>query len=210
MRVFDVGSQEGPEVVSDRILTVPNVLSFLRLLVLPWIYLELVGQQWMSAFWWLAVFAWTDWFDGYIARRFHQVTRLGTLLDPISDRLLVIVVGIGMIVSGVVPWWVIVLLVVRDVIVLGGGLFLMSRALPPPAVTRLGKATTFGLMWALASFILAAGLGDGPADPQPFVAAIAWITWAIGIVGYYLAAGQYARQGMRALRAAPPSEQADV
>lgn len=199
MRVFDIGAKDGPEVVSDRILTVPNVLSLLRLLVLPWVYVELIREHWMSAFWWLAIFAWTDWLDGYVARRFDQVTKLGKLLDPISDRLLFIVVGIGMIVSEVVPWWVIGILLVRDVIVIAGGLYLASRRVSPPAVTKVGKAATFGLMWALPSFILAAGLGDGPSDPQPAWQAFAWFAWATNTVLYYVALGQYVVISRRAL-----------
>lgn len=206
MRIFDIGAKEGPEVVSERILTVPNVLSFLRLLVLPVVYVALIREEWMTAFILLAIFGSTDWLDGYIARRFDQVTKLGKLLDPISDRFLVVVVGVGMIVSGVVPWWVIALLIVRDVFVFGGGVYLVSRRIQPPAVTRVGKAATFGLMWALPSFILAAALGDGPSDPQPLWQGFAWFAWATNTILYYIAAGQYVvasrellaeRQGMQ-------------
>lgn len=191
MRIFDIGAKEGPEVVSERILTVPNVLSFLRLLVLPVVYVMLVRAEWMTAFVLLAIFASTDWLDGYIARKFDQVTKLGKLLDPISDRFLVVVVGVGMIVSELVPWWVIVALIVRDLFVMSGGLYLISQRLTPPPVTRVGKAATFGLMWALPSFILAAALGDGPSDPQPIWQGFAWFAWATNTVLYYIAAGQY-------------------
>lgn len=204
MRVFDIGTRDEPGEVSDAILTVPNVLSLLRILVLPWVYIQLVAENWMTAFWWLAIFAATDWLDGYIARRFDQLTRFGQLLDPISDRLLMAVVGVAMIVSGVVPWWVIVLLLVRDVVVVGGGLYLMARDRPPLAVTRLGKTATFGLMFALPAFVLAAGLGDGPGDPQPAVWVLAWVAWGVNTVLYYVAAGQYAVQGVRSLRREPP------
>jgi cardiolipin synthase len=204
MRVFDIGAKDEPAEVSDRILTVPNLLSLLRVLVLPWVFVELVRGHWMSAFWWLAVFTATDWFDGYIARRFDQVTRFGQMLDPISDRLLVAVVGIGMVVADLVPWWVIGALLLRDAVVVAGGTYLMARQRPPLAVTRLGKAATFGLMFALPSFVLAAGLGDGPADPQAAWWAIAWITWAVNTVLYYAAAGQYAAQGWRSLHEAVP------
>ncbi|MBW3621506.1 MAG: CDP-alcohol phosphatidyltransferase family protein [Actinobacteria bacterium] len=200
--MFDVGKKDGPEVVSDRILTVPNVLSLLRILVLPYVYVLLLDERWMVAFWWLAGFAMSDWFDGYIARRFDQVSHFGKLFDPISDRLLFLVVGIAMILSGVVPWWVIVVLLARDVFVVAGGLVLMARKVPPPPVTRIGKAATFGLMFALPGFILAAGLGDGPGDPQPVWQAIAWVAWVVNTVLYYVAAGQYVLRSRRDLQAA--------
>lgn len=213
MRVFDVGKKEGPEVVSDRILTVPNLLSLLRILVLPYVYVLLIDERWMTAFWWLAIFAASDWFDGYIARRFDQVSRFGQIFDPVSDRLLFLVVGIAMIVSGLVPWWVIAVLLARDLFVVAGGLVLVVRKVPPPPVTKIGKAATFGLMWALPSFILAAGLGDGPADPHRAWQAFAWFAWGANTVLYYIAAGQYvvqARRDLQAVEAARHSDAADV
>jgi cardiolipin synthase len=213
VRVFDIGKKEGPEVVSDRILTVPNLLSLVRILVLPYVYVLLIDERWMTAFWWLAIFAASDWFDGYIARRFDQVSRFGQLFDPISDRLLFVVVGVAMIVSGLVPWWVIGALLARDVVVVLGGIYLVTRKVPPPAVTRTGKAATFGLMFALPGFVLAAGLGDGPGDPQPFWQALSWISWAVNTVLYYVAAGQYvvrARRDLQAVRAARGSTNTDA
>lgn len=201
MRVFDVGKKDGPEVVSDRILTIPNLLSFVRLLALPWIFVDLTSEppRLLRAFVVLAVFAATDWFDGYLARTLDQTSKLGKLLDPISDRLLVIVVGLAMVLAGLVPLWAVLVLLARDVIVLGGGLFLLSRGLQAPAVTRIGKAATFGLMFAFPTFILAAVLGAGVDDPQPAVRAFAWFTYATNTVLYYLAAGQYAVDARRQL-----------
>ncbi len=202
MRIFDVGKKDGPEVVSDRVLTVPNVLSFVRLLALPWILIDLTAEppRLLRAFVVLVVFAATDWFDGYLARRLDQVSKLGKLLDPISDRLLIIVVGLGMVLSGLVPLWAVLVLLARDVVVLAGGLTLLGRGLQAPAVTKVGKAATFGLMFAFPTFILAAVLGDGVADPQPAVRAFAWFTYATNTVLYYIAAGQYAVDARRQLR----------
>lgn len=193
MRVFDLGGDGGPRVPTSRVMTIPNVLSFVRLLALPWVFLDLTSDppRLMRAFVVLAVFAATDWLDGYLARRLDQVTRLGRLLDPIADRLLIIVVGLGMVLAGLVPLWAILVLLVRDAFVLGGGLWLMSRGHEAPAVTRIGKAATFGLMFALPAFILAAATGDGVADPQPVVQAIAWVSYVVNTVLYYVAAGQY-------------------
>lgn len=208
MRIYDIGGKEGPESVSDRVFTAANVLSFVRLLALPFIYLDLVGgaDTHLRAFVLLVVFVLTDWVDGYVARRFDQVTRIGKLLDPIADRLLVIVVGFGMVVSDLVPLWVVLVLLARDLVVLVGGIVLVRRGLTPPAVTRIGKTATFGLMFALPSFILASVLGDGPRDPQPVVQAIAWVTLLVSTALYYLAAAQYARMVVRASRSEAAGE----
>lgn len=194
MRIFDIGTKDDPGEVTDRILTVPNLLSFARLAVLPIIYLDLVNGRLLRAFVLLAIFAATDWLDGYIARRFDQVSRLGALLDPISDRVLFVVVGIGFVVAGIVPLWVVAVLLVRDLVVmLVGGVMLLQGRTQLPEVTRVGKAATFGLMWAFPTWLLAAIVGDGPSDPQPVLNVLAWVTYLINIVLYYLAAVGYAR-----------------
>jgi cardiolipin synthase (CMP-forming) len=193
VRVFDIGAKDGPQEASDRILTVPNLLSFARIAILPVIYLDLVAGRFVRAFVLLAVFATTDWFDGYLARRFDQVTKLGALLDPISDRLLFLVVGIGFVVADLLPLWALVVLVVRDLAVLVVGGALLLRGASPPAVTRTGKAATFGLMWAFPTFLLAAIVGDGASDPEPVLQGLAWFTYLVNTVLYYVAAVQYAR-----------------
>lgn len=193
MRVFDIGAKDGPQTVSDRVVTVPNLLSFARLAALPIIYLDLVTDRYVRALVLLAVFAATDWLDGYVARRFDQVSKLGKLLDPISDRVLFLVVGVGFVVADLLPLWALLLLLVRDVAVLLVGGVLLARGASPPEVTRLGKAATFGLMWAFPTFLVAAIAGDGPTDPQPVLQAAAWITFLVHTVLYYLAAAGYAR-----------------
>jgi RIP metalloprotease RseP len=99
VRLFDYGAKDGEPVVTDRILTIPNVLSLARMAVLPFVYWDLVQGRHLRAFILLAVFATTDWFDGYLARKLDQTSKLGKLLDPISDRVLFVVVGIGMVVE---------------------------------------------------------------------------------------------------------------
>lgn len=193
MRVFDVGAKEGPEVVSDRVLTIPNLLSLARLLVLPVAYLDLSSGRHVRATVLLLVFGSTDWLDGYLARRFDQVTRLGKVLDPIADRLLFVVVGVGFVVGGLLPWWPVVVLLVRDVLLLGVGALLMARGTQPPPVSRTGKAATFGLGWALWFVLLASVLGEGPRDPQPALHLIGWATLVANLILYWVAAVQYAR-----------------
>jgi cardiolipin synthase (CMP-forming) len=192
MRVFDIGAKDGQSAASDRVLTIPNLLSLARIAVLPVVYLDLVNGRLLRALVLLLVFASTDWFDGYLARRLDQITKLGTLLDPISDRILFVVVGVGFVVSDLLPLWALVLLLVRDGgVLLVGGVLLLKGA-RPPAVTRIGKVATFGLMLAFPLFLVAAIAGDGAGDPQPLLQALAWITYLVNTALYYLSAGQYA------------------
>lgn len=192
MRFYDLGGDE-PRVASKRVLTVPNLISFARLAILPVLYLDLTSGRLLRAFVLLVVFSATDWFDGYFARRLDQVTELGKLLDPISDRVLFVVVGVAYVVSGLLPLWVVLALVARDVLVAGAGLVLLSRGVKPPDVTRLGKTATFGLMWALPLFLLAGIVGDGVDDPEPVLHVVAWVLLAISAAMYWIAAFDYAR-----------------
>lgn len=192
MRVFDAGTREGPEVVSDRILTLPNVLSLLRLGVLPVVFLDLMSGRLTRALVIAVIFGATDWLDGYVARRTGQVSRLGQILDPIADRALVVVVGVGFLLVEVVPTWAILTLFARDgLVVLVGGTMLAAGRRPPP-VTRTGKLATFLVMWSLAFFLLAAIVGGGVHDPHAGVRGLAWATWVPGTVLYYAAGIQYA------------------
>ncbi|MTV26843.1 CDP-alcohol phosphatidyltransferase family protein [Nitriliruptoraceae bacterium ZYF776] len=202
VRVFDIGKKDGDEVVVDRVLTIPNLLSLARIAVLPFVYLDLVDGRHVRAFVLLAIFVWTDWFDGYLARVLDQTSRFGKLLDPISDRLLFVVVGVGMVVGDLLPLWALLVLVVRDALVLVAGGVLLARGAAPPAVTRLGKAATFGLMFALPAFVLASIVGDGPSDPEPVLQGIAWFSFVVNAVLYWLAAFGYARTTIRAAREA--------
>lgn len=197
MRVFDIGGGDGPERVTGRVLTVPNLLSFARLAILPVVYLDLVSGAHLRAFVLLAVFTSTDWFDGYIARRFNQVSRLGKLLDPLSDRVLFVVVGLGFAMGDLLPWWAVLALLARDLLVVASGGIVLLRGGIRPEVTRLGKAATFGLMFALPAFLLASVLGEGPGDPQPVVQWIAWVAYWPSLAMYWISGLGYTRRMFR-------------
>ncbi len=192
MRVFDIGAKDDPQEASDRIWTIPNALSLARLLALPFIYLDLVDGRLARAFVLLVVFAATDWLDGYLARRLDQISRFGTLLDPISDRALFLVVGIAFVVADLLPVWALVLIVVRDVAVLAVGGVLLTTGQRPPAVTRTGKAATFGLMWAFPIWLVAAIAGGGANDPLLALQVLGWAAYVVSLGLYYASAGQYA------------------
>ena len=197
MRLYDIGEKDGPRVVTDRVLTVPNLLSVARIAVLPLVYVDLVTGRHLRALVVLALLASTDWLDGYLARRLDQTSRLGILLDPVSDRLLVLVVGIGLVVGGLLPLWAFLVVVVRDVGVLLVGAVMLLRGVQPPAVTRLGKTTTFGLMVALPAFLLASIVGAGPDAPQPVLLGIAWAVYGVSAVLHWLSAIDYLRTVLR-------------
>lgn len=194
MRVFDIGGREGQSSeLSDRVWTWANALSFVRLLALPVIFLDLVGERWLRAFVLLVVFSATDWFDGYLARRMDQKTKLGTLLDPISDRLLFVVVGVGFVVAGLLPLWAVLVLLVRDVLVIGVGVTMMAHGRRPPPVSRLGKAATFGLMSSLPFFLIARVFDTPTGDPNPILLGVGWFGLAVNAVLYWIAAAGYVR-----------------
>lgn len=189
-RLFDVGAKDGPEVVSDRVLTVPNLLSLVRLLVMPLVWLDITGDRPVRALVVLALLVSTDWIDGYVARRFDQVSRLGKVLDPISDRILIAIVVVALGVAGIVPWWALGAVLLRDVVVGIVGLVVLARGAEAPAVTRMGKAATFGLMFTFPTFLFAEAIG-GTGREVLRVAAFAGL--AVATVLYYAAAFGYAR-----------------
>ncbi|MCB9441796.1 MAG: CDP-alcohol phosphatidyltransferase family protein [Mycolicibacterium sp.] len=138
-------------------MTVPNVLSVLRLALIPLFAWLLLGEQ--SYGWATAVLMFSgasDWADGKVARLLNQYSRLGELLDPAVDRIYMVVVPVLFAVAHLVPWWVIAVLMGRDLI-LAALLPLIRRhgvsALP---VIYLGKAATFALMSAFPLILLGA------------------------------------------------------
>lgn len=188
-RLFDVGAKDGPEVVGDRVLTVPNLLSLLRLLAMPLVWIDITGDRPVRALVVLALLVSTDWIDGYVARRFDQVSRVGKVLDPISDRILIALVVVALGVAGIVPWWALGAVLLRDVVVAAVGLTVLARGGSAPAVTRMGKAATFGLMFVLPAFLFAEALGG---DARTVLRAVSFAGLAVATVMYYVAAVQYA------------------
>ena len=113
------------EVRTDRILTVPNVITVVRLAMLPvFLWLLFAQEDRAKAAGLLAVLGITDFLDGYIARRFNQVSDIGKILDPVADRLLFFVGVGGILVDGSVPAWFAIAVLVREVLVAGATLAL--------------------------------------------------------------------------------------
>lgn len=145
----------GSGATGDRVLTIPNVLSVLRLLLLPVFgYLLFSG----SVGWAVAVLmfsGFSDWADGKIARLVaDQSSRLGALLDPAVDRIYMVVIPVVLAAAGVLPWWFVIVLIGRDVVLAATLPVLRSRGLTALPVTYIGKAATFALMSGLPLVLL--------------------------------------------------------
>jgi cardiolipin synthase len=186
-------SAASPARNTDRILTVPNLLSFLRLLGVPlFLYLLLVVESDGWALVVLAVSAITDWADGKLARMLDQYSRLGELLDPAADRLYILAALIGFVIRGFIPWWWAALIIGRDV-VLAATLPVLKRygftALP---VHYLGKAATFCLLYGLPFLLLGQSTSGSVVGQVALPIAYAFIAW--GTVMYLWAGAIYLGQ----------------
>jgi cardiolipin synthase (CMP-forming) len=184
----------------DRILTVPNLVTTIRLLCIPvFLWLLLRGphhRDWYPAALLLGALGVTDGVDGFVARRFNQVSTLGKVLDPIADRLLLGVAAISIIAVGALPLWVGVLAVSREVLVAAGFLIVAALGGRRMDVVWAGKAGTFGLMAALPLFLG----GHANDDWHSTAEALAWICTVPGLVLGWYAAATYVPKAMVAVR----------
>lgn len=172
--------------VSSRILTVPNVLSFIRLAMVPvFLVLILRGQDGLALLV-LVISSLTDYLDGFIARTFRQISRLGQLLDPAADRLFIFAALIGLAVRGVIPWWLVVVIVARDAMLLILGVVLANHGYGPLPVHHLGKVATFCLFYALPILMIGQAFPDAAivADPIGWAFALwgAFLYWWAGVI----------------------------
>jgi len=140
----------------NRVLTVPNVLSVVRLVLVPvflWLLLVQHAYGWAVAV--LMFSGASDWADGKIARLMaNQSSRLGELLDPLVDRIYMLVIPVAMAIHGSLPWWIVAVLIGRDAVLAATLPLLRSRGLTALPVTYLGKAATFALMSGLPLILL--------------------------------------------------------
>lgn len=180
----------------DRVLTIPNVISIVRLLCVPVFLWLLFGRDdEFGAALLLAVLGATDWVDGYIARHFGQVSELGKLLDPIADRILLLTAIVAIVVSGAVPLWVAVLAIARESAVALAAIGLGILGARRIDVTWYGKAGTFGLMFAFPLFLVSHA-DVGWADTARL---LAWICVIPGLVLAWYSAALYVPIARRAL-----------
>ncbi len=145
----------------DRLWTVPNLLSGSRIaLVAVYLYLLFGANDRIVATYVLAIAGTTDFLDGYIARRFDQVSTLGIALDPIADRVLLGAAIVSMIVYGAVPLWIAATVIVRELTVATTVLYLEHHDHVRLEVSRTGKAAAFGLMIGFPLLLLGHGPGS--------------------------------------------------
>jgi cardiolipin synthase len=180
----------------SRILTLPNLITIVRLSCLPvFLWLLFSRDNRAAAAWLLAALGITDWVDGYLARHMHQVSELGKILDPVADRLLFIVGAGGILVDGSVPVWFAMVVLVRETLVGGATLVLAAMGARRIDVTWFGKAGTFCLMIAFPLF-LASHSTLGWADTA---GVLAWLAGIPGLALSIYAAVLYVPLARRAL-----------
>jgi cardiolipin synthase len=181
--------------VSDRVLTVPNILSFIRLALVPvFLVLIIIGED----VWALATLVFssaTDYLDGYIARRFKQITRLGQLLDPAADRLFIFATLIGLASREIVPWWFVAVILGRDAMLVVLGVVLANFGHGPLPVHHLGKVATFCLFYALPLIMVGRAFPDVAMVTDP----IAWAFASWGAFTYWWAGFVYVGQTSRVI-----------
>jgi len=166
--------------LSEKVLTVPNLLSALRLLLVPvFLWLILIDQN-LFAFAVLAFSSFTDWLDGYLARKLNQMSRLGQLLDPAADRLFILASLLGLAITNQVPWWLVIVIVSRDILLFFTLPFLAQIGYGPLPVNYTGKAGTFALLYAFPLLLLPQVL------PESFAVVVYPIAWAFAFWGIWL------------------------
>ncbi|MQY14886.1 putative CDP-diacylglycerol--glycerol-3-phosphate 3-phosphatidyl-transferase 1 [Streptomyces sp. RB5] len=190
-------------VQTDRVLTIPNILSMARLVGVPlflWLILwpEFDGPDndgWALLI--LALSGISDYLDGKLARRWNQVSSLGRILDPAADRLYIVSTLVGLTWREILPWWLTALLVAREAMLAVAVLVLRRHGYPPPQVNYLGKAATLNLMYAFPLLLLS----DGSGWLQSLSAIFGWAFAGWGTALYWWAGILYVVQVRRLVRA---------
>lgn len=186
-------------VPSDRIATVPNLLSLIRILLIP-VFVALIlhrGTEGAGLVVLVGVVA-TDWVDGYIARHTDQVSNVGKILDPVADRLAIIAALAALLARGAFPVWAALLVIVRDGIILAAGGIVLARWQARIDVRWIGKVATFALMCGIP---LVAWGNFGLVLHEP-AKVLGWVCYGIGITLYLITAVIYSFDLIAAVRVA--------
>lgn len=155
VRLIGAGTREGFDyTVKETFWTVPNVVTVLRFLLVPVFVLLLSEHNYLAAFWVLAALAATDWIDGFIARFFDQMSTVGQWLDPLADRLAMVIVTLALVSFGIAPEWLLWAILIPDVILFLNALLLFAGN-PHLRVSVMGKVRTGCLMISLPLLLLA-------------------------------------------------------
>ena len=182
--------------VSSRVFTLPNILSFFRLALVPvFLAFIIVGEDALALLV-LIVSSITDFLDGYLARRLNQVSRLGQLLDPAADRLYIFAALIGLAWRDVLPWWLVAVILARDVMLAILGVILANHGYGPLPVHHLGKVATFCLFVALPLLML----GEAFDAFAPISLPLGWAFALWGAFLYWWAGIVYIGETRRVIR----------
>jgi cardiolipin synthase len=180
-----VEKQDDEVAVSHRVLTIPNVISIIRLAGVPlFLWLILVPEADGLALAVLAISGISDYADGYLARKLNQTSKLGAILDPVADRLYILSTVIGLGIRDIIPWWVALILPARDAFLWCLVPFLRTRGYSALPVHFLGKAATANLLYAFPLLLL----GDGTGVLATLAKVFGW-AFAIWGTGLYWWAG---------------------
>lgn len=189
------------ELKSDRIVTVPNLISIVRLAGVPlFLWFVLVTHQDGNAVWVLIAGGVSDWLDGKAARWLNQYSRLGEMLDPVADRLYILATLAAFLIRGIVPWWLVAVLVGRDLVLAVFVPILRSRGYGPFKVLYVGKAATFNLLYAFPLLLCARGETTIWAGWEQLVPALAYAFTVWGVALYLWSGVIYVTQFGMALR----------
>ncbi|MFD0559348.1 CDP-alcohol phosphatidyltransferase family protein [Stackebrandtia endophytica] len=192
-----VVSQSGDHPLAWRVWTIPNLVTMIRLCGIPvFCYLLLATDEVVAAVIVLAVGGGTDWVDGFLARRLRQESRFGQLLDPLVDRLYILVAIAVLTLVQLVPWQFTAVLLAREAVMLVVLLILRSRGFAPFEVHYTGKTATFIVFMSFPVLVLAGLYEPAAGWALPLGWALAW--W--GIVLYWLSAAIYVGQAVILLR----------
>jgi cardiolipin synthase len=176
---------------TSAVWTLPNIISTVRLAGVPlflWLVIGPEADVWALVV--LMVAGFSDWLDGYVARRLNQMSKLGEILDPVADRLYILAAVIGLLYRDIIPWWVAVIIPLRDALLWILVPFLRTRGYSALPVHYLGKAATFNLLYAFPLLLL----GDGEGTFAELAQVFGWAFAIWGISLYWCAGLLYAWQ----------------
>ncbi|WP_291526544.1 CDP-alcohol phosphatidyltransferase family protein [Bifidobacterium sp. UBA744] len=183
----------------DLIWTVPNAISLLRILSIPLFAVLVTRRDMVWALFVLAVSALSDGLDGLVARRFNQVSKIGQILDPIADRLLIFCSVVALGIAGIIPWWVLLVVGARDLVMGIEILVLAQYDYGPLPVHFVGKSGTAVLMMTIPAFIIAE-MWQGAFTLGLHLICIAGLIWGAAL--YWMAGIIYLKQGYDIIKTA--------
>lgn len=189
--------QEYSPEARDIYFTIPNLISVLRILSIPFIAWLVSRHEMVPALIVLAISAISDGIDGFLARTLNQVSKIGQSLDPLADRLLIFFSILALGLAGIIPWWMLIVVGLRDVMMTILVLVLAQYDYGPLPVHFVGKAGTALLMMSIVALIIADAWTHPVADVL-HLCAIAGGLWGIAL--YWLAGYIYLRQGVQLIR----------